>query len=110
MTSYWCSTALLPTGVASGVLVTIADGRFASVAVDADPGDDVRLDGLVVPGLANCHSHAFHRALRGRTGGRFLLRPRLTGLIGRHSAARQAVSSKAPGRTRSVNQPASEVT
>ena len=29
VTSYWCSTALLPTGVASGVLVTVADGRFA---------------------------------------------------------------------------------
>ena len=67
MTSYWCSTALLPTGIASGVLVTVADGRFDSVSVDADPGGAVRLDGLVLPGLANCHSHAFHRALRGRT-------------------------------------------
>jgi len=26
-----------------------------------------RLPGLVLPGLANAHSHAFHRALRGRT-------------------------------------------
>ena len=25
------------------------------------------LPGLTIPGLANCHSHAFHRALRGRT-------------------------------------------
>jgi formiminoglutamate deiminase len=67
VTSYWCSSALLPTGIASGVLLTIADGRFASVAVGAEPGDAVRLNGLVLPGLANCHSHAFHRALRGRT-------------------------------------------
>ncbi|MFC9694086.1 formimidoylglutamate deiminase [Kribbella sp. NPDC056951] len=67
MTSYWCSTALLPTGVASGVLVTVADGRITAVSVDAQPGDAVRLNGLVIPGLANCHSHAFHRALRGRT-------------------------------------------
>jgi formiminoglutamate deiminase len=67
VTSYWCSTALLPTGIASGVLVTVTDGRFTEVEVDADPGDAVRLDGLVLPGLANCHSHAFHRALRGRT-------------------------------------------
>jgi len=32
------------------------------------------LPGVVLPGLANCHSHAFHRALRGRThadGGTF---------------------------------------
>jgi formiminoglutamate deiminase len=67
VTSYWCATALLPTGVASGVLVTVADGRIIAVAADADPGDAVRLGGLVIPGLANCHSHAFHRALRGRT-------------------------------------------
>ncbi len=30
---------------------------------------DVRLHGVVLPGLANAHSHAFHRALRGRTHG-----------------------------------------
>ena len=36
--------------------------------------DDVRLAGVVLPGFANAHSHAFHRALRGRThdeGGTF---------------------------------------
>ena len=27
----------------------------------------VTLLGLTIPGLANCHSHAFHRGLRGRT-------------------------------------------
>ena len=31
------------------------------------PDDASRLPGLTIPGLANCHSHAFHRALRGRT-------------------------------------------
>ncbi len=31
------------------------------------PADPTRLPGLTIPGLANCHSHAFHRALRGRT-------------------------------------------
>ncbi|WP_307827903.1 formimidoylglutamate deiminase [Nocardioides sp. SYSU D00038] len=30
------------------------------------PGAE-RVRGLTLPGLANCHSHAFHRALRGRT-------------------------------------------
>ena len=29
--------------------------------------DITRIPGLTLPGLANCHSHAFHRALRGRT-------------------------------------------
>jgi formiminoglutamate deiminase len=67
VTSYWCETALLPTGLARGVLVTTADGRFTSVEPEAAPGDAQVLNGLVVPGLANCHSHAFHRALRGRT-------------------------------------------
>ena len=33
------------------------------------PGDSsaTRVSGITIPGLANCHSHAFHRALRGRT-------------------------------------------
>ncbi len=31
--------------------------------------DATRLPGLTLPGLANAHSHAFHRALRGRTHG-----------------------------------------
>ncbi|WP_344043562.1 formimidoylglutamate deiminase, partial [Nocardioides panacihumi] len=30
-------------------------------------GDSARVPGLTLPGLANTHSHAFHRALRGRT-------------------------------------------
>jgi formiminoglutamate deiminase len=67
VTAYWCSQALLPSGIASDVLVSVVDGRFASVVVGAPAGDAVRLPGLVLPGLANCHSHAFHRALRGRT-------------------------------------------
>jgi formiminoglutamate deiminase len=67
VSAYWCEKALLPSGLTDSVLVTIADGRFSSVEVGAAPGDAVRLSGLVLPGLANCHSHAFHRALRGRT-------------------------------------------
>ena len=38
------------------------------------PGDAQVLPGVVLPGFANAHSHAFHRALRGRThdgGGTF---------------------------------------
>ena len=38
----------------------------STVACSRSDGD-VRLSGLVLPGLANVHSHAFHRALRGRT-------------------------------------------
>ena len=51
------------------------DGRFARVQTRAKAVDgDVRLPGVTFPGFANTHSHAFHRALRGRThndGGNF---------------------------------------
>lgn len=75
MTSYWCEHAWLPDGLASSVRVTGVDGVISGVVSDvpAEPGD-VRLTGLVLPGMANAHSHAFHRALRGRThddGGTF---------------------------------------
>ncbi len=50
------------------MLIDVDDG--AIVAVDAGvaaPPGAVRLGGVTLPGLANAHSHAFHRALRGRT-------------------------------------------
>jgi formiminoglutamate deiminase len=51
------------------VLVEVADGRITAVTpgAAAAPGEATRLPGLTLPGLANAHSHAFHRALRGRT-------------------------------------------
>jgi formiminoglutamate deiminase len=54
---------------AADVLVEVDGGRFTAVTagVTAVPPDATRLPGLVLPGLANAHSHAFHRALRGRT-------------------------------------------
>jgi formiminoglutamate deiminase len=56
-------------GLAAGVVLEEAtgDGRLARVAAGQDPpAGAVHLAGIVVPGLANVHSHAFHRALRGR--------------------------------------------
>ena len=70
MTRYWCERAWLGPGrLESGVLVTVGDSRFTDVATDVagPPPEADRLPGLTLPGLANCHSHAFHRALRGRT-------------------------------------------
>lgn len=50
------------------VLVELDRERIATVSSDvAAPPDAERLDGLLIPGLANSHSHAFQRALRGRT-------------------------------------------
>jgi formiminoglutamate deiminase len=49
------------------VLEDFGDGRLARVAAGEDPPRGaVHLPGIVVPGLANAHSHVFHRALRGR--------------------------------------------
>ncbi|GAA2390668.1 formimidoylglutamate deiminase [Dactylosporangium salmoneum] len=72
MTRYHCAHAWLPTGVADDVLLELAGGRFVTVrpgtpAEAAEADGAVRLPGVTLPGLANAHSHAFHRALRGRT-------------------------------------------
>jgi formiminoglutamate deiminase len=55
--------------VARDVLIEVAGGRFTRVLPDMPAGNSTRLPGLVLPGFANVHSHAFHRALRGRTHG-----------------------------------------
>ncbi|HSE69690.1 MAG TPA: formimidoylglutamate deiminase [Nocardioidaceae bacterium] len=68
--SFWLERAWLGEGeVVPGVVVDVEDQRFAAVrtGVAQPPPGSQRVDGLTVPGLANCHSHAFHRALRGRT-------------------------------------------
>ncbi len=50
------------------VLLEVADGLFTAVTPRTPrPADAERLAGITVPGLANAHSHAFHRALRGHT-------------------------------------------
>ncbi|XVQ13006.1 formimidoylglutamate deiminase [Spirillospora sp. CA-255316] len=53
--------------VAADVLIEADGERFTTVTpgVPAPPGTP-RLPGLTLPGLADAHSHAFHRALRGR--------------------------------------------
>ncbi|MFJ5777758.1 formimidoylglutamate deiminase [Streptomyces sp. NPDC093094] len=65
--TYWLEHAWLGTHVEPGVAVEHADGRITAVRTGADtppPGAEI-LRGLTLPGLANAHSHAFHRALRG---------------------------------------------
>lgn len=66
---FWCEHAWLGgDDVRSGVLITVADGVITDVKADqARPAGAVALAGLVVPGMANAHSHAFHRLLRART-------------------------------------------
>ena len=67
-TSYWCELAIVDGRPAAGVAIEVDAGRFRSIVSDvAAPPDAHRLSGLTIPGLANAHSHAFHRALRSRT-------------------------------------------
>jgi formiminoglutamate deiminase len=65
--TYWLEQAWLETNVEPGVALDVRDGRIAAVrtGVPAPPPGAEPLRGLTVPGLANAHSHAFHRALRG---------------------------------------------
>jgi formiminoglutamate deiminase len=75
VTSYWAAHAWLPKGCQPGVSFAVEDGRFAQLRIGVEPGADQEiLRGVTLPGLANGHSHAFHRGLRGRThagGGSF---------------------------------------
>ena len=56
-------------GVRAGVLIEAVGRYFTSVTPDVPqhdcPAGTVHLPGMTLPGLANAHSHAFHRALRG---------------------------------------------
>jgi formiminoglutamate deiminase len=85
VTSYVLERAWVDGAVHDDVYVEIADGRFTRVVLDGQnsrlmgevlpaerqfhrpAGETSSVPGLTIPGLANCHSHAFHRALRGRT-------------------------------------------
>jgi formiminoglutamate deiminase len=68
-TSYHCELAWLGGDHAvADVLVDIDGDRIIGVTPGVPAPDHAhRLRGLTLPGLANAHSHAFHRALRGRT-------------------------------------------
>lgn len=69
MTLFWAERAWLGRA-ASRVLVDVEGDRIAAVTEHADPPAEAqRLAGVLLPGLANAHSHAFHRALRGQTEG-----------------------------------------
>jgi formiminoglutamate deiminase len=62
--------------LAENVVIETVGGRVSGIESGSVAPDTVRLHGVVLPGLVNSHSHAFHRLLRGRThrqGGDFWL-------------------------------------
>jgi formimidoylglutamate deiminase len=73
MRRYCLQSVLLSQGFARGAIVTVSDEGFIT-EIDAAPADDretpsaaERVDGIVVPGMPNAHSHAFQRAMAGNT-------------------------------------------
>jgi formiminoglutamate deiminase len=72
MTVFRCAHAWIGDAVLDDVDISVdGHGRIERVdTVDHEVRDSVvELPGVVLPGFANAHSHAFHRALRGRTHG-----------------------------------------
>jgi formimidoylglutamate deiminase len=66
---YFAPNALLPEGWADAVALDVDDaGNIVGVEADSRADDREVLDGPVVPAMPNLHSHAFQRALAGRTG------------------------------------------
>jgi formimidoylglutamate deiminase len=76
MTVYRLQSAYLPQGWARDLLVTVSDGMVTAIETSAraEPhsaqpqparSETERIDGIVVPGMPNAHSHAFQRAMAG---------------------------------------------
>jgi formimidoylglutamate deiminase len=71
MTTYRLQSAYLPQGWASDVLVTVSEGMITAINASAPSSPQPAhaeiepLEGIVVPGMPNAHSHAFQRAMAG---------------------------------------------
>lgn len=66
MSVFFAERALLPTGWATHVRIEVgADGFLTRIQVNADAQGAQRLNGPVLPGMPNLHSHAFQRAMAG---------------------------------------------
>jgi len=65
---YAAAHALLPGGWAERVVIDVDDAGFIRAVIPDSEACDERLAGPVVPAMPNVHSHAFQRALAGRTG------------------------------------------
>ena len=64
----FCKRAFLAQGWKNNVLITMdGQGKVSAVKTDQEspPTDSEHIQGLVLPGIANCHSHAFQRVMTG---------------------------------------------
>lgn len=67
MTGLFARQALTAKGWGQNVRIVTDAGRITSIETGSKPQDDDVIGGIVIPGLANAHSHAFQRALAGHT-------------------------------------------
>lgn len=65
MTVIHARAALLDGEITGNVRVTLSDGHIAAVEVGAKPQSGDESAGLLVPGMASLHSHAFQRGMAG---------------------------------------------
>ncbi len=61
----WFQSALLPTGWARDVRVTIGQGRIVRIETGVAPAAGEERHAVAIPGLADLHSHGFQRGMAG---------------------------------------------
>jgi len=102
MTAIFARKALLANGWAESVRLRIEAGRVTAVEPAAKQAAADFSAGIVIPGLANAHSHAFQRALAGHTEWRspagkdnfWTWRTRMYALAGRIDARRMRIIAR----------------
>jgi formiminoglutamate deiminase len=65
MSGLWFETALLPSGWARQVRLSVESGHICDVATDVAPVAGDAQGAIALPGLPNVHSHAFQRGMAG---------------------------------------------
>ncbi|MSE17841.1 formimidoylglutamate deiminase, partial [Pantoea agglomerans] len=66
MATFFASRALLAEGWQQQVRITVNQAGFIdSITPDSHADQAIRLNGEVIPAIANLHSHAFQRAMAG---------------------------------------------
>lgn len=68
MTTWWAERAVIGGEVRERVIIEEREGIITALIVGEEAPWHARiLNGVVIPGAVNAHSHAFHRVLRSRT-------------------------------------------